>query len=100
MTSPVAIPVSEMIGGIPQFTVFFVILTGIVGAILAPTCYRLFKLDTPISRGVSLGSAAHGIGVSKLTEYGEHTLSIGSVSMTLSAILGSILCPIVAWLFF
>nr|WP_268988216.1 hypothetical protein [Lysinibacillus sphaericus] len=25
---------------------FFVILTGIVGAILAPTCYHLFKLDT------------------------------------------------------
>nr|WP_268988215.1 LrgB family protein [Lysinibacillus sphaericus] len=44
-----------------------------------------------------MGSAAHGIGVSKLTDYREHTLSIGSVSMTLSAILGSILCPFVAW---
>ena len=100
ITSPVALQISAMIGGIPQFTVFFVIVAGIVGAICGPLCYRLFNIDTPVSRGVSMGSASHGIGVSKLTEYGEQTLSIGSVSMTLSAILGAVLCPFVAWLLF
>lgn len=100
ITSPVALQISDMIGGIPQFTVFFVIVAGIIGAILGPMCYRIFKIDTPVSRGVAMGSASHGIGVSKLTEYGERTLSIGSVSMTLSAILGAVLCPIVAWLLF
>ena len=100
ITSPVALQISATIGGIPQFTVFFVIVAGIVGAVCGPLCYRLFHIDTPVSRGVSMGSASHGIGVSKLTEYGEQTLSIGSVSMTLSAILGALLCPFVAWLLF
>lgn len=100
ITSPVALQISEAIGGIPQFTVFFVIVAGIFGAIFGPILYRKFNIDSPVSRGVAMGSASHGIGVSKLTEYGEKTLSIGSVSMTLSAILGAILCPIVAWLLF
>lgn len=100
ITSPVAIQISDAIGGIPQMTVLFVIIAGITGAIGGPGIYRLLKIDTPVSKGVAMGSAAHGIGVSKLTEYGELTLSIGSVAMTLSAILGSFLCPVVIYLFF
>ncbi|HBT73554.1 MAG TPA: hypothetical protein DEB37_15295, partial [Lysinibacillus sp.] len=46
-----------------------------------------------------MGSASHGFGVSKLTEYGEQTLSMGSVSMTLSAIIGAFICPLFALLF-
>jgi len=45
-----------------------------------------------------MGSAAHGIGVSRLTEFGEEALTMGSVSMTLSAILGSFVCPLFALL--
>ena len=41
-----------------------------------------------------MGSASHGIGVSKLGEYGEETLTMGSVAMTLSAILGSFIFPV------
>lgn len=100
ITSPVAIQISDAIDGIPQMTVLFVIIAGITGAIGGPGIYRLLKIDTPVSKGVAMGSAAHGIGVSKLTEYGELTLSIGSVAMTLSAILGSFLCPVVIYLFF
>lgn len=100
ITSPVAIQISEAIGGDSQLTVIFVIIAGIVGAIFGPIIYKLFKITTPVSRGVAMGSAAHGVGVSKLNEYGELTLSIGSVAMTLSAILGSFLCPIIAYYIF
>jgi putative effector of murein hydrolase len=46
-----------------------------------------------------MGSASHGVGISKLNEYGEEDLSIGSVSMSLSAVIGAIICPIFAILF-
>lgn len=100
ITSPVAIQISQAIDGIPQMTVLFVIVAGITGAIAGPGIYKLLKVNSPVSRGVAMGSAAHGIGVSKLNEYGELTLSIGSVAMTLSALLGSFLCPIVVYLLF
>lgn len=94
ITTPVAIPISEAIGGIPTLTAVFVIFAGLVGAILGPIIFRVFRIDRAISRGISVGSASHGIGVSKLTEYGEETLTMGSVSMTLSAVFGSFICPL------
>lgn len=100
ITSPVAIQISQSIQGIPQMTVLFVIVAGITGAIVGPSIYKILKINSPVSRGVAMGSTAHGIGVSKLNEYGELTLSIGSVAMTLSALLGSFLCPLVVYIFF
>lgn len=98
ITSPVSIPISEEIGGIPTLTAVFVIFAGLVGAIFGPLIFRVCRIDQAISRGISVGSASHGIGVSKLAEYGEETLTMGSVSMTLSAIFGSFVCPLFALL--
>lgn len=100
ITSPIAMPISESIGGIPTLTAVFVILAGLIGALTGPFLFKLFRIDTAISRGISIGSASHGIGLSKLSEYGEETMTMGSVAMTLSAILGAFICPIFAFLIF
>jgi putative effector of murein hydrolase len=99
LTTPIAMQVSETIGGIAPLTAVLVMVAGFTGALLGPTIYKFAKVDSPISRGVSMGSASHGVGISKLNEYGEEDLSIGSVSMSLSAILGAVICPIFARLF-
>ncbi|MER2172340.1 MAG: LrgB family protein [Psychrobacillus psychrodurans] len=100
ITSPIAMPISESIGGIPTLTAVFVILAGLIGALTGPFLFKLFHIETAISRGISIGSASHGIGLSKLSEYGEETMTMGSVAMTLSAILGAFICPIFAFLIF
>ena len=100
ITSPIAMPISESIGGIPTLTAVFVILAGLIGALTGPFLFKLFHIDTAISRGISIGSASHGIGLSKLSEYGEETMTMGSVAMTLSAILGAFICPMFAFLIF
>lgn len=100
ITSPVAMQISKVIEGNPTLAAVFVIITGIIGAIVGPYIYKVFKIDTPIAKGVSMGSSAHGIGVGKLSEYGEKTLSMGSVSMTLTAVLGAIFLPLLVIIFF
>ena len=100
ITSPVAMQISKVIDGNPTLAAVFVIITGINGAIIGPIIYKICKIETPIAKGVSMGSSAHGIGVGKLTEYGEKTLSMGSVSMTLTAVLGSIILPLFVIIFF
>ncbi|HWI49771.1 MAG TPA: LrgB family protein [Rummeliibacillus sp.] len=99
ITSPVAMQISNVIGGNPTLAAVFVIITGMIGAIFGPYLYKICKIDTAIARGVSMGSSAHGIGIGKLTEYGERTLSMGSVSMTLTAVIGAILLPIFVTIF-
>lgn len=99
LTTPVAMQVSNSINGIAPLTAVLVMVAGFTGAICGPLVFKLTKIDTAISRGVSMGSAAHGVGLTKLKEYGEQDLSIGSLSMGLSAVLGAFLCPLFALLF-
>lgn len=100
ITTPVAMQVSESIGGIAPLTAVLVMIAGFVGALFGSIIYKLGKIQSPISRGISMGSASHGVGISKLQDYGEEDLSIGSVSMGLSAVVGAIACPIFVFLFF
>lgn len=99
LTTPIAMQVSDSIHGIPPLTAVFVMIAGFVGALLGPIIYKYGKINSPISRGISMGSASHGVGISKLQDYGEEDLSVGSVSMGLSAVIGSIICPIFVFLF-
>ena len=99
LTTPVAMQVSDTIGGIAPLTAVLVMVAGFTGALLGPILYKVSKINTPISRGVSMGSVSHGVGTSKLTEYGEEDLSIGSLSMGISAVMGAILVPIFSLLF-
>lgn len=94
LTTPVAMQVSEAIGGVPPLTAVLVMIAGFTGAILGTTIFKVAKIDTAISRGVAIGAASHGVGLTKLKEYGEEDLSIGSLSMGLSAVLGAFIIPI------
>ncbi|MEK4629699.1 MAG: LrgB family protein [Solibacillus sp.] len=98
LTTPVAMQVSESIGGVAPLTAVLVMVAGFTGAILGPLLFKFFKIDTAISRGVAMGSASHGVGLTKLKEYGEEDLSIGSLSMGLSAVLGAFIIPLITLL--
>ncbi|MFJ7734251.1 LrgB family protein [Lysinibacillus sp. NPDC097231] len=99
LTTPVGMQVSETIGGIPPLTAVLVMLAGFVGAIIGPLVIKYGKIDSAVSRGVAVGSASHGVGLVKLREYGEQELSVGSLSMGLSAIIGAFICPLFVYLF-
>lgn len=98
LTTPIAMQISETVGGIPSLTAVLVMVAGFTGAMLGPVLFKIAHIDTAISRGISMGSASHGVGISKLNDYGEEALSIGSLSMGLSAVLGAFMCPIFALL--
>ena len=99
LTTPVAIEVAKELGGNASMAIVGVMIAGIFGAIAAPTIFKLLRVHSPIGRGIALGSASHAIGTSKAAEFSELTFSMSSVSMTLCAIFGSILGPIIVWLF-
>ncbi|MFD1776803.1 CidB/LrgB family autolysis modulator [Paenibacillus rhizophilus] len=86
VTTPIAMNISQSIGGIPSITAVFVILTGVLGTLMGPTVLRLFRIDNEIARGVSLGTAAHGMGTSKAFELSSLTGTISSIAMILTAL--------------
>lgn len=98
VTSPVAMDIAEIIGGAPSLAAVYVMFAGIGGAIIGPFVLKHARIHHPISMGVSLGAASHGIGTAKAYELGMIEGAISSISMTLSAVFASLLCPFIVQL--
>ncbi|MFN3645107.1 MAG: LrgB family protein [Gemmobacter sp.] len=95
-TAPVALGVSEAIGGSPTLTAVLVILTGVMGAIVATPLLNALRLRDWRARGLAVGVAAHGIGVARAVQVHETAGAFAAVGMGLSAILTAVLAPVLA----
>lgn len=98
-TTPVAIGISEKLGGVAALTTGAVLLTGILGCLLEPVISRVFAVRDDCIRGIALGVAAHGIGTAHAFRYSVLSGVMASVAMTLTAALSSFLLPpLFVWL--
>ncbi len=98
-TAPVALGVAEQIGGSPTLTAVLVILTGIVGAVIATPLLNLLRITDWRARGFAVGVAAHGIGTARAFQVNETAGAFSGVGMGLNAVLTALLAPWVAYLF-
>jgi predicted murein hydrolase (TIGR00659 family) len=98
ITIPVAMQIASELGGMPSLAAAFVMVAGFTGAIFGPYVFKWFRIHSFLGQGIALGSASHALGIAKAFEYGENTVSISSVAMTLSAVTGSIIGPFIVWL--
>lgn len=86
VTTPIAMAISEQIGGVAELTVFFVIFTGIFGAIMAPTLFRIFRIESQEGKGFALGLSAHGLGTYQAFQISEAAGAFASLGMALNGI--------------
>ena len=98
-TAGVAMGISERIGGLPALTAVLVIMTGIVGAMLAPLTARLMRMDDPRAVGLALGITSHGIGTARALQMGEVTGAFSGLGMALNAVATALLLPAAIILF-
>lgn len=98
-TAPVALGVSEAIGGSPSMTAVFVITTGITGAIIATPLLNLLGITDWRARGFAVGVASHGIGTARAFQVNETAGAFSGIGMGLNALLTALIAPLVArWL--
>ncbi|WP_210994415.1 LrgB family protein [Acholeplasma laidlawii] len=95
VTTPIAMAVSESLGGIKNLTVVIVVLTGVLGILIAPPIFKLFKITSPIARGLSLGAASHAVGTTKAIEYGDLDASVATLSLIITGLLTVIAAPLI-----
>ncbi|PGZ97941.1 hypothetical protein COE51_12560 [Bacillus pseudomycoides] len=99
VTMPVAMSVSQEVGGVPSLTAAFVVIAGVTGTITGPLLLKWSRVTNSIGKGIGFGCAAHIMGVMRAMKNNEHEGVIGSVTMTLTAILTCVLGPLFAALF-
>ena len=95
ITAPIAIITSEQIGAIPSLAVGFVIITGIIGALLGTGIFKLMKIKHDTSKGFALGVISHGIGTARAIEISEKAAAFAALAMGLSGIFTAVFLPLV-----
>lgn len=93
-TTPIAIELSETIGGIPSLTVVYVMIAGIGGAVLGIPILDKMGIRHPVARGLSVGIGSHGFGTAKLFETSDKEGSVSTVAYILTAILITVVCTL------
>jgi len=99
VTAPVALGVSEAIGGSPTLTAVLVILTGIMGAVMATPLLNLLRFKNWQARGFAVGVASHGIGTARAFQVNETAGAFAGIGMGLNAVLTAIIAPIIVRFF-
>ncbi|MBB5187853.1 putative effector of murein hydrolase [Zhongshania antarctica] len=100
ITTPIAIAVTQDIGGITTIAVASVILTGVVG--ITTITWLFNKLDIQDDRlwGFCLGLAAHAIGTSRAFERSPVAGAFSSLALCLTGAFTAVFVPFVShWLF-
>lgn len=94
ITAAVGIEVSHQLGGIDTITVMFIITTGLIGSILGAYLLRLGRFRSSIAKGMTYGNASHAFGTAQALDIDSETGAYSSIGMILTAVLSSIVLPI------
>ena len=100
VTAPVAMGITEQLGGLPSLTAVLVISTGILGAVLGPYVLRLLKIEDSAAQGLAMGTASHGIGTARAMQIDQTAGAFAGLAMGLNALATAILLPLIWALFF
>ena len=87
ITTAIGMGVSEQLGGHVSITVAIIIITGVIGNMIAESVCRAFHITEPIARGVAIGTASHAIGTTKAMEMGEVEGAMSSLSIVVAGVL-------------
>ena len=93
-TTPVAIALSQTIGGIPALTAVLTILTGITGAVIGPRVLTMLRVRNRVVRGLAVGVASHGIGTAQMIQESRTEGAFSGLAMALTALATSIWLPL------
>ena len=94
VTTAISMDVSKELGGIAALTGAIVILTGILGALMAETVCKVCHITHPIARGIGIGTAAHAVGTSKALQMGEVEGAMSGLAVAVAGVMTAILCPV------
>lgn len=96
ITTAIGIGVSEELGGIAIITVAVIIITGVLGNMLADHICKKFRITEPMAKGLAIGTASHAIGTAKAMEMGEIEGAMSSLSVAVAGLITVVVAPIFA----
>ena len=93
VTTPIAMGISEQIGGLPSLTAVTVVLTGITGAVCGDFVLNRLKINDEMACGMALGTASHGIGTAQAIQRSRVAGAFAALAMALNGLFTALLLP-------
>ncbi|GAB2044980.1 LrgB family protein [Agathobaculum sp. TL06] len=94
VTTPIAVSLSEMLGGLAPVTTIAVVFTGIIGAMLLPVFLKCIGVRNEVQMGLSIGTAAHAVGTSRAIELGETEGAMSGLAIGIAGLLTALIVSV------
>lgn len=94
VTSPIAMLVAEQIGGVAALAAVFVLITGVIGAMIGPAFLSRLGVHSPEARGMALGMTAHAVGTSVALQESEECGAFAALAMSLMGVATAVFLPL------
>ena len=94
ITTAIGKSLSQELGGFPATTMVTIIITGILGAVIAPGLLRLFHVTSPLAQGLAIGTSAHAAGTAKAVELGDIQGAASSLAIVVTGLLTVAAAPV------
>lgn len=96
VTTPIAMAVSNQIGGVPALTASLAILGGILAAIIGRHMLARFQIDDWRAHGLAAGVAGSGIAAAQVAAVDEVGAAFAALGIGLNGLLTALLVPFLA----
>ena len=93
VTTPIAMEVTQVLGGIPSLTAAIVVITGLIGAVIGFKTLSVGQVRNPMALGLSMGAASHALGTSAAMDRDQFVGAYASLGLTINGILTALFTP-------
>ena len=91
VTAPIAMALTESIGGIPALAAVLVVLTGILGSVIVTPLMNTLRITDFAARGFAVGVASHGIGTARAFQVSDEAGTFAGIAMGLNGALTALI---------
>ena len=94
ITTPIAMIVSEHIGGLPALSALFVLVTGAIGAMVGIPILNAINIEDDGVKGFTMGLTSHAIGTARSLEESPECAAFTALAMGLTGVATALLLPV------
>ena len=87
ITTAIGMGVSQELGGYVSLAVVVIVITGVLGNVIAEGVLKLFRIEEPIAKGIAIGSSSHAVVTAKAMEIGQTEGAMSSLSIVVCGLL-------------
>lgn len=99
VTMPIAIEVTNALGGVIGIAAATVLIAGVVGQVMGVYILHKCRMHLPMAQGIALGTASHALGTVRAMQLGSRYVAYATLGLILNGVLTAFLAPIlVPWL--